>query len=120
MKLNEWKPMKATASGGYKKRFEKLINYHISNASSELESITKKEIKDDGFRLSEHYNTGRTEFDRDLVVSYDKDSDTFMLRIFVDGKEVFNTLRDSYEALVSALAAYLYIPVYARGDQGPR
>ena len=99
-------------SGSYKKRFEKLIKYHIDHASSELESITKKDIKDDGFRLSEHYNDGSEEFDRDIVVSYDKDSDTFMLRIFVDGKTVNNILCNGYEDFVTAAEGYMFLPDY--------
>lgn len=110
--LTEWVVMKnnSNTSAGYKKRFEKLIKYHIDHASSELESITKKDIKDDSFRLSEHYNNGHHEFDRDIVVSYDKDSDTFMLRIFVDGKEVDNILRKGYEDFVDAAEDYMFLP----------
>ena len=87
MKLQEWKPMSKPAgntssSGSYKKRFEKLIKYHIDHASSELESITKKDIKDYSFHLGEHYNTGHDECDRDIVVAYDSNSDTFFIHIF--------------------------------------
>lgn len=112
--LTEWVEMKNnnSPSGSYKKRFEKLIKYHIDHASSELESITKKDIKDDGFRLSEHYNDGSEEFDRDIVVSYDKDSDTFMLRIFVDGKTVNNILCNGYEDFVTAAEGYMFLPDY--------
>jgi hypothetical protein len=111
MKLNEWKVMKPQASAsGYKKRFEKLIKYHIDHASSELESITKKDIKDYSFHLGEHYNTGLSEFDRDIVVAYDSNSDTFFIHIFVDNKEVESILRDSYEDLVKALEPYMYLP----------
>jgi hypothetical protein len=121
MELREWqymnKPAGSTAnnssSSGYKKRFEKLIKYHIDHASSELESITKKDIKEDSFRLSEHYDNGHHEFDRDIIVSYDKVSDTFMLRIFVDGKEVDNILRKGYEDFVKAIEPYMFLP-----DQG--
>lgn len=113
MRLNEFRYMNTPASnssGSYKKRFEKLIKYHIDHASSELESITKKDIKDNYFRLSEHYNTGSSEFDRDLVVTYDKDSNTFMLRIFVDSKEVYSTLCYSYEEFVEAAEGYMFLP----------
>lgn len=114
MELREWRYVNPPAgnSSSYKKRFEKLIKYHIDQASSELESITKKDIKDDGFRLSEHYNNGHHEFDRDLIASYDKDSDTFMLRIFVDGKEVDNILRKGYEDFVDAAEDYMFLPDY--------
>ncbi len=113
MNLNEWNLMSKPASnssGSFKKRFEKLIKYHIDHASSELESITKKDIKDTYFRLSEHYNNSHHEFDRDLVVSYDKDSDTFMFRIFIDGKEVDNILRKGYENFVTAIEPYMFLP----------
>jgi hypothetical protein len=112
MELREWQYMSKPAnnSGSYKKRFEKLIKYHIDHASSELESITKKDIKDDGFRLTEHYNNGHREFDRDLIVSYDKDSDTFFFRIFIDGKEVDSILRNSYEEFVVAAEPYMFLP----------
>ncbi len=129
MKLNEWKDSNGnkvnpsssaastkTSSGSsnksFKKRFEKLIKYHIDHASSELESITKKDIKDDGFHLTEHYNNGHHEFDRDIIVSYDKDSNTFMLRIFVDGKTVNNILCNGYEDFVTAAEGYMFLPDY--------
>ena len=112
MKLNEWKAMSkpAGSSGSYKKRFEKLIKYHIDHASSELESITKKDIKDYSFHLSEHYNSGHDEFDRELLVAYDSSSDTFFIHIFVDSKEVESMQRDSYENFVKAIEAYMYLP----------
>lgn len=117
MELREWRYINkpaansnTTSAAGYKKRFEKLIKYHIDHASSELESITRKDIKDYSFRLGEHYNDGHDEFDRDIVVSYDKDSDTFMLRIFVDGKEVDNILRKGYENFVKAIEPYMFLP----------
>lgn len=110
--LTEWVEMKNnnSPSGSFKKRFEKLIKYHIDHASSELESITKKDIRDSYFHLGEHYNTGSQEFDRDIVVSYDKDSGTFFLRIFVDGKEVDSILRKGYEDFVKAAEAYMFLP----------
>ena len=118
MKLNEWQYMNKptgsatnnSSSSGYKKRFEKLIKYHIDHASSELERVTAKDIRDNYFRLGEHYNTGLSEFDRDIIVSYDKDSNTLMLRVFVDSKEVYSTLCYSYEELVEVAAAYMYLP----------
>ena len=100
----------SNSSGSFKKRFEKLIKYHIDHSASELESITKKDIRDNYFRLSEHYNDGREEFDRDTIVSYDKDSDTFFLRIFVDGKEVESILRKGYEDFVKAAEPYMFLP----------
>ena len=116
MKLNEWHYMSkpaastTTSSGSYKKRFEKLIKYHIDHASSELERIIRKDIKDYSFHLGEHYNDGHEEFDRDIVVSYDKTSGTFFLRIFVDGKEVQSILRNDYESFVEAAEAYMFLP----------
>lgn len=118
MKLNEWNLMSQPAgsttnnssSSGYKKRFEKLIKYHIDHASSELERVTAKDIRDNYFRLSEHYNTGLSEFDRDIIVSYDKDSNTLMLRVFVDSKEVYSTLCYSYEEFIEVASAYMYLP----------
>ena len=110
--LTEWVVMKNTS---YKKRFEKLIKYHIDHASSELESITKKDIRDEYFHVTEHYNNSHHEFDRDLIVSYDKASNTFFFRIFIDGKEVDSILRDSYKDFVKAAEAYMFLP-----DSGTR
>ena len=112
MELREFKYMNPPASkaGGYKKRFEKLIKYHIDHASSELERIIRKDIKDESFHLGEHYNDGKEEFDRDIVVSYDKNSDTFFLRIFIDGKQVDDILRKGYENFVKAAEPYMYLP----------
>jgi hypothetical protein len=118
MELREWKYMNSqksttTSSSGYKKRFEKLIKYHIDHASSELESITTKDIKPYGFHLSEHYNTGSQEFDRDIIVSVDKATGTFYLSIFVDGKEVYHNVYKSYEEVLEILTGtYMYLPDY--------
>jgi hypothetical protein len=100
----------STASSGYKKRFEKLINYHINHASSELESITKKDIKDDSFHLSEHYNTGKSEFDREIKVSYSIKNNTFIFSIRIDNILVENKTVDSYEKLVERLGSYMFLP----------
>lgn len=117
MELREWKYINGSqaqasksSAGSYKKRFEKLIKYHIDHASSELERIVRKDIRDTYFHLGEHYNDGKEEFDRDIVVSYDKNSDTFFLRIFIDGKQVDDILRKGYEAFVKAIEAYMYLP----------
>lgn len=118
MELREWqyinKPTGSAASNssssGYKKRFENLIKYHIDHASSELESITRKDIKDYSFHLSEHYNDGHDEFDRDLVVSYDEDDKTFDIRIFVDGRLVEAALQSSYEDFIKVIEPYMFLP----------
>ena len=119
MKLNEWQYINKPAgnSGGYKKRFEKLIKYHIDHASSELERIIRKDIKEDSFHLGEHYNTGTSEFDRDIVVSVDKNTDTFFLSVFVDGKEVLSTQCNGYETLVEILDDdYMYLTYKGTAD----
>ena len=113
MKLNEFKYMNQPASnspGSFKKKFTNLINYHIDHASPALESITKKDIKDYSFHLGEHYNDGYDEFDRDIVVSYDKASGTFLFRLFVDGKEKESILRKGYEDFVKAIEPYMFLP----------
>ncbi len=99
-----------TSSSSYKKRFEKLIKYHIDHASSELESITKKDIKDYGFHLGEHYNTGLSEFDRDIIASADKNTGTLSFSIFVDGKEVCRRQCKDYEEFFNELGdSYMYL-----------
>ena len=110
--LTEWVEMKNNnnSSGSYKKRFEKLIKYHIDHASSELERIIRKDIRDNYFHLTEHYNNGNEEFDRDIVVSYDIDSDTFFFRIFVDRKEVHSKLCNSYDDFVAVASGYMFLP----------
>jgi hypothetical protein len=115
MRLLEWqymsKPAASTASSsGYKKRFEKLIKYHIDHASSELERVIRKDIRNDSFLLGEHYNDGKNEFDRDIIVSVEADG-TFYLNIFVDGKEVYRNEYESYEELLELLTgSYMYLP----------
>jgi hypothetical protein len=115
MRLLEWqymsKPAASTASSsGYKKRFEKLIKYHIDHASSELERVIRKDIRNDSFLLGEHYNDGKNEFDRDIIVSVEADG-TFYLNIFVDGKEVYGNDYKSYEEVLEILTgSYMYLP----------
>ena len=111
MELREWQYMNKPAanSTGYKKRFTKLINYHISHASSELERIVRKVIKDDGFWLGEHYNNGSDEFDRDIAVIIDKNND-WSFSVFLDGKETDNKTGNSWEDLIRALSFYFDTP----------
>ena len=110
--LTEWVAMNnKPSSTGYKNRFEKLINYHINHASSELESITKKDIKPYDFHLSEHYNAGSNKFDRDIIVSVNKYTDEFFLSIFVNGKVVYQNNYDGYEEVLEILTgSYMYLP----------
>jgi hypothetical protein len=120
MKLREWQYMNKPAgsttnnsstSSGYKKRFEKLIKYHIDHASSELESVTKKVISDWHFLLAEHYNTGFREFDREVALSVDKTTGTFHLDICVDGKQVYYNDYKSYEDVLETLTgSYMFLP----------
>jgi hypothetical protein len=106
-----------TSATGYKKRFEKLIKYHIDHASSELESITTKDISNWHFRLGEHYNTGSSEFDREIAVSVDKATDTFYLNIFVDGKQVYHNDYKSYEEVLEILTdTYMFLPDEGTSD----
>ena len=107
--LTEWVAMKNNSSTGYEKRFEKLIRYHIDHAS-DLESITKKEVEPDGFHLSEHYNTGSLEFDRDVVVSVDETTGTLTFSVFVDGARVCQRKCKDYDEFVSELGdSYMYL-----------
>lgn len=101
----------SSTSSGHKKRFEKLIKYHTDHASSELESITQKDISNWHFRLGEHFNTGSQEFDREIALSFDKATDTFYLNIFVDGKQVYHNDYKSYEEVLETLIDnYMYLP----------
>ena len=122
MELREWQYMNtptassnttsaaSTSSTGYKKRFEKLIKYHIDHASSELESITRKDISDRYFRLSEHYNDGSKEFDRSIIVAVDKSTEEFEIHIFIDHEEVESIQRKGYENFVAAIEPYMFLP----------
>ena len=120
MKLREWqymsKPAASNSSASYKKRFEKLIKYHIDHASSELESITKKDIKDDSFHLTEHYKNVNHEFDRDVIVSVDTKTNTFFLTSFINGKEVESLQRDSWEEFLKLLDLFLFLPDEGTSD----
>lgn len=102
-------PISSTA-GGYKKRFEKLIKYHIDHASSELESVTRKDISDRYFRLSEHYNDGSKEFDRSIIVAVNMSTEEFEIHIFIDHEEVQNIQRKGYEDFVAAIEPYMFLP----------
>lgn len=111
MELREWQYMNKSAanSSSYKKRFTKLINYHISHASSELERIVRKAIKDDGFFLGEHYNNGSDEFDRDIIVNIDKNND-WSFSVLLDGKETAHETGNGWEDLIRALSFYFETP----------
>ena len=119
MELREWQYMNKPAgsavnnssSSGYKKRFEKLIKYHIDHASSELESVNKKIIGSWYFQLDEHYNTGTHEFDRIILVTWSDHLKAFILVIKVDGKNVYRNDYQSYEELLEVLTdTYMFLP----------
>lgn len=98
-----------TSPSSYKKRFEKLIKYHIDHASSELESITKKEIEDYRFHLKEHHNDGHQEFDKDIIVEVDK-TDLFSIKILIDGEEVVDHRIRSYKDFIKIIEPYMWLP----------
>ena len=113
--LTEWVAMNNktsfTSSSGYKKRFEKLIKYHIDHASSELERVNNKVINEYDFHLSEHYNTGSDEFNRTIIVSVNKYTDEFFLSIFVDGKVVYRNNYEGYKKVLEILTdTYMFLP----------
>lgn len=118
MELREWQYINKSSgsttnnssSSGYKKRFEKLIKYHIDHASSELESIMRKDIKDESFVLREHFNTGSEEFDRDIIVIWDKSTDTFYFSMYINGKHKVNNHRTGWEQFLKFLNGYMWIP----------
>ena len=120
MELREWQYMNkasgsaasnSSISSGYKKRFEKLIKYHIDHASSELERVNNKVINEYDFHLSEHYNTGSDEFNRTIIVSVNKYTDEFFLSIFVDGKVVYRNNYEGYEKVLEILTdTYMFLP----------
>jgi hypothetical protein len=120
--LNEWVDNKgkkvtfgssakvATSPSSYKKRFEKLIKYHIDHASSELESITKKVINDYDFHLGEHYNNGAGEFDKEIIVKVNKNTDTFSISILINGKEVIDRIVTGYKYFVKEMITFMWLP----------
>jgi hypothetical protein len=124
MELREWqyinKPARSTtdnSSSGYKKRFEKLIKYHIDHASSELESVNNKIIGSWYFQLDEHYNTGTHEFDRIILVTWSDHLKAFILVVKVDGKEVYHNDYQSYEELLDVLTGtYMFLPDEGTSD----
>jgi hypothetical protein len=100
-------------STSIKKRFEKLIDYHIKHADSELESITKKDIKDDGFHLGEHHShpSRPNGFEKEIVVHYDKNTDAFYLTTLIDGKEVLKDLRSTgWKGFLKTVEKYMWLP----------
>ncbi len=115
--LTEWVVMNnKTSSTSYKKRFEKLIDYHIKHASKELKRVIRKEIKDDSFHLTEHYKNVNHEFDRDVIVSVDTKTNTFFLNSFINGKEVENNNRIGWENFLKLLDLFLFLPDEGTSD----
>lgn len=126
MELREWKYMTqagsisgntaqaSTSSGGYKKRFEKLLKYHLDKVSKVpmlgFEKLTRKAVTDYGFRLGEIYNISSGKLDRTVIVTV-ASSGTFYLRIEIDGRIVDSSSYESYEELIASLAySYLVLP----------
>lgn len=89
------------SSGSYKKRFENLINYHLDHVSRNWDYLVKQEVNDDGFILSEVYNTGKP-FLMTVTVSVDS-SNTFHLRVETEGKKDYYRKHSCYEDLLKDL-----------------
>lgn len=121
MKLKEWKDAngnkvslnntstKNTASSGdYKKRFEKLLDYHIAHRDKDVVRY-KKDAQPYGFSYSERHSGGLGGYQTDIVGSFDKNGN-WDFRAYMDNKELTKKKGNGWDTFVYEISFYLALP----------
>lgn len=124
MKLNEWKdssgkkvtiPTKSssgnkTSSGGFKKRLEKLVDYHIAHKDKSVDKIVERYVADYGFIYSEHHGGGIGGYTNKIVMLID-DQENWEYSVFMDDKKLTQNSGKTWEKFVYSISDYLALPL---------
>lgn len=124
MKLNEWKdasgkkitvPIKSssgnkTSSGGFKKRLEKLVDYHIAHKDKSVDKIVERYVADYGFIYSEHHGGGIGGYTKKITALIDKD-ENWEYSVFMDDKKLLQSSGKTWEKFVYSISDYLALPL---------
>jgi hypothetical protein len=116
-------PTKSNASGGgYKEKFEKLLDYHKNHKAYFIVRSEIKYIRDDGFHYMDRVKHAGEEFDHDVLVRIQINKLTkqpdWWISVFKDGNHVLDKSHygTGYESLVNSLRDSLVIPPRGSSD----
>ena len=122
MKLNEWKYMqpvvstKNTSSGSFKKRFEKLLNYHTANRSWTAYYSEVVKLSDDEFHYLERCDDGSKKYTKEVKVKINLATEEWNLQTYLDAKKYSDLSSDGWIDLIRALNTYLNLPTVGTPD----
>jgi len=100
----------AKPSGDYKKKLEKLIDYHIAHKGPDVKaSSIKKDINPYDFHYTEYHRGGIGGYQTDIVGSFDKKGD-WGFSVFMDGKQTAGKRGSGWDRFVYDISFYLALP----------
>ncbi len=126
MRLHEWKDSNgnkinitsnktsapvSTSSGSYKKRIEKLLDYHIAHRGSMVKKFMK-DVEDTGFHYTEFREDilGDADVRVDIVCNISKADGQWGFTVFRDSKRTTMKTGSGWDTLVWELSFYLNLP----------
>ena len=126
MKLNEWKDSNGnkitsgpvvsnqTSSGssntGYKKRFEKLLDYLKTHKGPAVSKIKIATCTEDGFMYTEERKGGYSFYDLDIQVYIGQQTEAWRLRAYIDNRPDADMSGMGYTNLLKQLRQYINVP----------
>jgi hypothetical protein len=98
------------SSGDYKKRLEKLIDYHIAHKGPDVvASSIKKDIKPYSFHYTEYHRGGIGGYQTDIVGSFET-SGKWSFSVFMDGMQTAGKVGSGWDKFVYDISFYLALP----------
>jgi hypothetical protein len=121
-RLYEWKLMSPPASNNnsstvdYKGKLKKLFDYHISQVRRTKSGCNIKTLKEDQQFINLEYEETSVESDgstrtREIVITYDKTSNAWILDVLVDGTTVVIKSGKTFNDLIDRLRPYVAGPL---------
>jgi hypothetical protein len=99
-----------TSSGDYKKRFEKLLNYHIAHKDKSVDKVFPPNIMPYGFTYVEHHGDGINGYTKKVTAAITYDTEEWVFNVYMDGREVARETGKTWEKFVWNIANYLALP----------
>ena len=100
-----------TSSGGYKKRFEKLLNYAKNHKDPLVDKVDIKSISDDGFFYTEKRKGKFYFYDVDVNVYIGPQTEAWRLRVYKNNNLEDDIAGQGYIELLKTLRGYITVPV---------
>lgn len=99
-----------TSSGDYKKRFEKLLNYHIAHKDKSVDKVFPPNIMPYGFTYVEHHGDGINGYTNKVTAAITYDTEEWVFNVYMDGREVARKTGKTWEKFVYEISFYLALP----------